>query len=151
MAIIVFSLGIRSSMDISNSSKPIAVLRSSPYLSKITRISSRITPSSFFSSARMAFNSSIFAINSLYSFSSFSRSRPVRARRRMSTIAWDWASLKPNRSINCCFAIWTFSEPRMMRITSSIWSNAISKPCKIWARSSALFKSYLVRRVTTSS
>ena len=50
----------QSSMDIS-SSYPMAVRRSSPYLSEIIIISSRITVRSFFSSARIAFNSSIFA------------------------------------------------------------------------------------------
>ena len=134
----------------SNSSNPMEVLLSSPYLSEISMISSRITPRSFFSSARMALNSSIFASSSLNSFSSFSRSRPVRARRRISTIAWDWTSLKPKRSMSSAFAIWTFCELRIIRITSSILSRAISKPCKIWARSSALFKSYWVLLVTTS-
>ena len=41
----------------------------------------------FFSSARIAFNSAIRAIRSLYSASSFSRSRPVSALSRISTIA----------------------------------------------------------------
>ena len=150
MATMVSSFGIKSSADISNSSNPIEVLLSSPYLSEITWISSLITPRSFFSSARIAFNSAILTSSSLYSFSSLSRSRPVRALRRMSTMAWDWASLRPKRSIKCCFASWTVWEPRMIRITSSMLSKAISKPSKMWARSSALFRSYLVLLVTTS-
>ena len=150
MATTVSSSGIRSSMDIS-SSKPIAVRRSSPYLAAMILISSLITIRSFFSSARIAFNWAILACSSLNSFSSFSRSRPVRARSLISTIAWDWASESPNRSINCVLASATLAEPRIIRMTSSIWSNAISRPCKIWARSSALFKSYWVLLLTTSS
>ena len=133
-----------------SSSKPMAVLLSSPYLAAITLISSLITARSFFSSARIAFNSAIFAWSSLYSFSSFSRSRPVRARSLISTIAWDWASESPKRSINCALASATLALLRIIRITSSIWSRAISRPSNMWARSSALFKSYCVRLLTTS-
>ena len=42
-------------------------------------------------------------------------------------------------------------DPRMILITSSMLSRAISRPSKMCARSSALFSSYLVRLVTTSS
>ena len=145
------SLGIRSSMEISNSSNPMDVLLSSPYLSRITRISSLITPRSNFLSARIARKCSICSISALYSASSFSLSRPVRARSLISTIACDCTSVSPKRSINSDFAIWTVWEPLMILITSSMLSNAISNPFKICARSSALFNSYCVRRVTTSS
>ena len=87
MAITVFSLGIISSIEISYSSKPIFVLLSSPYLSEIIVISSLITPRSNFSSAKIAFNSAIFLTSSSCSFSSFSRSKPVKARSLISTIA----------------------------------------------------------------
>ena len=137
-------------MEISNSSKPICVLLSSPYLSAIARISVRITVSNFFSSARIDFNSVIKSINSLYSFSNFSLSRPVRAFNRISTIAWDCASDKPKRSINAIFASCVVRLPRIIAMTSSILSKAIIKPCKIWALSSALFRSYLVLLVITS-
>ena len=40
--------------------------------------------------------------------------------------------------------------PRIMVITSSMLSNAMINPCKICARSSALFRSNLVRLVITS-
>ena len=128
MVITVLVTGIRSSMEMSYSSNPIDVLLSSPYLSAIRRISSLITPRSFFSSARIAFNSAILANNSLYSFSIFSRSRPVSARRRISTIACACASLSPKRFINFSFASGVVLLPRIMEITSSIWSKAISKP-----------------------
>ena len=120
MATTISSSGIRSSADMSYSSKPMPVLRSSPYLSEMSMISSRITPRSFFSSARMAFNSAIFSCNSLYSFSSFSRSRPVSALRRISTIAWACGSVRSKRSINRALAAATLAELRMIWITSSI-------------------------------
>ena len=151
MVITTFSLGIRSSMEISNSSNPMDVLLSSPYFSEMTRISFLITPRSSFLSARIAFNSPIFFISSSYSASSFSRSRPVSARRRISTIALACTSVRSNLAINSSFAVWTFLDPRIIRITSSMLSSAISNPCKIWARSSALFSSYCVLLVTTSS
>ena len=151
MVITTFSRGIRSSMEISNSSYPIRVLLSSPYFSEITRISFLITPNRSFLSARIALNSSIFFISSAYSASIFSLSKPVNARRRISTIAWAWTSDRPNLLINSCFAIWTFWEPRIILITSSILSSAISNPSKMWALSWALFRSYFVLLVTTSS
>ena len=108
MAMIVLSLGIRSSMEISYSSKPITLLLSSPYFAEISLISVLITPRRSFSSARIAFNSAILASSSLCSFSIFSLSRPVRVRSLISTIAWDCTSVRPNRSINLCFAICVF-------------------------------------------
>ena len=138
-------------MEISYSSNPIDVLLSSPYLSEITMISLRITPNNFLRSARIAFNSAIKVINWLYSASNLLRSKPVNARRRISTIACACASERAKRSIKRDLASCTFSLLRIMLITSSILSNAISKPSKIWARSSALFSSYFVLLVTTSS
>ena len=149
--ITVFSRGIMSSMEISKASKPIEVLLSSPYLSEISSISSRITRRRRFLSSRIAFNLRIFSINSAYSVSSFSLSRPVSARRRISTIAWACTSVSSKRSISSCLAIWTLLEPRMIRITSSILSRAFRSPSKIWALSCALFRSYWVLLVTTSS
>ena len=131
IVITTFCSGIRSSIEISNSSKPIDVLLSSPYLSRITIISSLITPRSNFLSARIAFNSPIRFISSAYSASSFSRSRPVSVRRRISTIACACASDSSKRLINSAFAICTVLEPRIIVITSSILSSAINNPCKI--------------------
>ena len=110
IAITVFSFGIISSMLISYSSNPILLLLSSPNLSDISIISVRITPSNNFSSARIAFNSAIFATNSLCSFSIFSLSRPVRARSLMSAIACACTSVRPKRSIKRSFAICVFLE-----------------------------------------
>ena len=151
IAIIVLPRGIKSSMLISASSYPNAERLSSPYLSEITIISVRITPRRSFSSAKIALYSSIFFKSSICSCSSFSRSKPVNARRRISTIACACTSVRPKRATKPSFAACVFALPRMILITSSILSSAISKPCKIWSRSSALFKSYCVLRVTTSS
>ena len=137
-------------MEISYSSNPIDVLLSSPYFSAMRRISSRMTPSSFFSSARIAFNSVIRSIRSAYSPSIFSRSKPVSARRRISTIACACTSVRAKRSIRRVFASGVLALLRIMLMTSSILSNATNNPSKIWARSSALFRSYFVLLVTTS-
>ena len=151
MVMTTSSFGIRSSMEMSYSSNPMEVLLSSPYFSEMTRISFRITPRRSFLSARIALYSAIFFMSSSYSASSFSLSSPVRALKRMSTIACACASLRLNSFMRDSFAICTVLEPRMIVITRSILSRAISKPSKIWARSSALFRSYLVLLVTTSS
>ena len=134
----------------SYSSKPIAVIRSSPYFSAVTIISSLITPSNNLLSARIAFNSLILCISSAYSASNFSRSKPVRARSLISTIACACTSVKPNLSIKFNLASAVVRLPRIILITSSMLSSAMIKPCKMWALSSALFKSYLVRLVITS-
>ena len=150
-AITTFSSGIKSSSTISYSSTPITERLSSPYLSAISWISVLITPSKSFSSARIAFNSAISLTRSACSFSSFSLSKPVRARSLISTIAWACASEKPNLSINPSFAAWVLALARIIEITSSIKSSALRRPCKMWSLSSALLRSYLVLLVTTSS
>ena len=151
MAMTVFSLGIKSSMEISNSSYPIEVLLSSPYLSAMVRISSRITLSSRFLSARIAFNSLIFICSSLNSFSRRSRSMPVSWYRRMLTISCACTSENSKVSIRVSFASTLVLDARIMRITSSITSRAFKRPDTMWALASALFKSYCVLLVTTSS
>ena len=136
----VFSFGMRSSIDMSNSSYPIDVLLSSPYLSRISIISFLTTPSNTLRSARIALYSSITFFNSAYSFSSFSLSRPVSARRRISTMEFACGSDRENLSISFSFASAAVFEALISCITSTI--------C---ALSSALFKSYCVLLVTTSS
>ena len=131
MVITLLVTGINSSIEMSYSSKPIEVIRSSPYLSAITMISSRITPSKSLLSAKIAFNSLIRFISSAYSASNFSLSKPVRAFRRISTMACACASDKPKRSIKLTFASAVVRLPRIIAITSSILSKAMIKPCKI--------------------
>ena len=147
----VFSFGIRSSIDMSNSSYPIDVLLSSPYLSRISIISFLTTPSNTLRSARIALYSSITFFNSAYSFSSFSLSRPVSARRRISTMEFACGSDRENLSISFSFASAAVFDALISCITSSMLSRAISSPSTICALSSALFKSYCVLLVTTSS
>ena len=130
IAMIISSLWIRSSSSISSSCiKP--VLLSSLYLSSTTRISSFISASNFFSSASIPSKYSIFASSSLYSDSSLSLSKPVRALRRISTIASACASESPNLFISSSFAIFTFSLPLIIFMISSMLSRAISKPSNI--------------------
>ena len=141
IAITVLSSGIRSSMLISDSSYPMDVLLSSPYLSEIAIISLRMTIRSFFSSAKISFNSSILALSAANSCSIFSLSKPVSALRRISTIACACASERPKRSMSLALAAATFSELLIMLMTSSILSRAIIKPSKMCARASALLSS----------
>ena len=65
-------------------------------------------------------------------------------------MARDCISDRLKRSINPAIASFGVLAARIIRITSSILSEAIIKPSKICARSLALRKSYCVRRMTTS-
>ena len=145
------SSGIRSSIERSYSSYPIEVLLSSPYLSAISDISVLITVRSLFLSASIALYSSIFFCNSASSVSILLLSNPVSALNRISTIACDCASVRLNSCIRLSFAACTFAEPLIIDITLSILSRAMINPSNMCALSSALFKSYLVLLVTTSS
>ena len=149
--IIVFCLVTRSSIDISYSSYPIDVLLSSPYLLRISMISSLMTSSNTLRSESILLNSAIFFWSSAYSLSIFSLSSPVRARSLISTIACACASLSENLPASFSLASAVLFDERIIDITSSILSRAINKPSKICALSSALLSSYFVRRVTTSS
>ena len=150
MVIATSSSSIRSSMLISPSAATIFVLRSSPYFSLISRVSSTIICIRISSFAKISRKRAIWAITSLYSSRILSRSRPVKRCKRISRMAFDCKSLNPKRVIKPSLASSGFFEPRMSAITSSKWSRAISKPSKICARSSALRKSYWVLRTITS-
>ena len=141
MAMTTFSFLIRSSISKSPASCSMRLLRSSPNFSAMIFISSLMTVRSFLGSARIPFSSAILSIRSWCSFSSFSLSRPVRARRRMSTIACAWTSSRPNLSVRRAFAVCTLGLSRMILTTSSMLSSAMSRPCKIWSLSSALLRS----------
>ena len=125
MEITISSLLISSSSVISSEYAVMDVLLSSPYLSAIAASSVLITPRSLFSSASISLYSAIFAISSLYSFSIFSLSRPVRARSLISTIAPACASESPNLSISFALASPTFFEFLMIVMTSSMLSSAM--------------------------
>ena len=64
-----------------------------------------ITPRSSFRSARIAFNSPDLLHQFFVLCFSFSRSRPVSARRRISTIALACTSVRSNLAINSSFAV----------------------------------------------
>ena len=100
--------------------------------------------------SRISFKYAInFSISS-YSARSLSCSRPVNWRSLISTMARDCISDREKRSIKRSIASAGLLDDLMIAMTSSILSEAIIRPSKIWARSSAFFKSYFVRRITTS-
>ena len=100
--------------------------------------------------AKMSVKSAINSNKPWYSFSILSRSKPVKRRKRISKIACAWRSDNLKRSIMLFFASSSEFDARIKAMISSIWSNAIRNPSKMWARASALFLSNCVRRVTTS-
>ena len=87
---------------------------------------------------------------SSYSAWSWSCIRPVNWRKRISTIARDCISVRLKRSIKPAIASFGVLAARIIRITSSILSEAMIKPSRICARSFALRRSNWVRRITTS-
>ena len=127
-----------------------SVRRSSPYFSFTSRSSSLMMPMRMPSSASTAFRWVISFMSSACSSRILSRSRPVRRCRRMSRMARACTSLSPKRSMRPSRATSGVSLPRIRAITSSRLSMAISRPSRMWARSSAFRRSYCVRRTTTS-
>ena len=94
-----------------------------------------------------------YAINfsiSSYSARNLSCSRPVSWRRRISTMARAWRSESENRSIKLSIASFGLLDALMMAMTSSMLSDAMSKPSRMCARSFAFSRSNFVRRITTS-
>ena len=69
----------------------------------------------------------------------------------MSTMAWVWISDSEKRSMSAALAASTLRDALMMRTTSSMFSMAMTRPSRMWARSSALRSSYRVRLVITST
>ena len=100
----VGSSGIISSAEISNRSNPICVLLSSPYLSEISISSFLITRRSSCLSERIMRRRAIVSCRVLYSPSILLLSKPVRARRRISTIACACASERPNLLMSSALA-----------------------------------------------
>ena len=84
------------------------------------------------------------------SSSSFSISSPVSRASRMSRIALACRSDSSKFSCKRPDAISASREPRMILITSSILLTAILRPSRMCARSSAFFRSKVVRRTTTT-
>ena len=150
MVITTCSFGIMSSIDKSPPAYSMVERRSSPYFSLTTANSSLIIciRRSFLS--KISFKSSMVFIRSSYSVRNLSCSNPVSWRKRISTMALAWISLNSKRLMSFWRASSGLEEPRMIDITSSILSEAIISPSKMWARSSAFRSSYFVRRTTTS-
>ena len=69
----------------------------------------------------------------------------------MSRMWFAWISESLNFVIKRFRAASASCDPRMIAMTSSRWSSAISSPRTMWSRSSALRSRYRVRRVTTST
>ena len=92
-------------MSISSSTSWISVIRSSPYLSRISSSSCFITPTSFSRLDSSSWYQAIFFSSSLYSSWSFSRFRPCRAISRMSQMAWAWTSSRWKRFIRFSLAL----------------------------------------------
>ena len=106
--------------------------------------------STFWSLPNISLSSAINLSKSANSFSIFSLSNPVSLLSLISSIAFDWTSLKPNLLIKPFLASSSELEPRINLITSSIWSKAIFKPSKICTLFSALSKSNLVLLIIIS-
>ena len=88
--------------------------------------------------------------SSSYSAWSLSFSRPVSWRRRISTMAAAWISVNPKLLTSRALASSTLWDSRMVWMTSSMMSMALSRPSRMWARLRALSSSKRVRRTTTS-
>ena len=125
-------------------------LLSSPYFSLISISSSEIIFILRSSFDKILFKSFISFLISSNSPLSLSCSRPVNWRNLISTIALDWISERLYFFIKFSFALSAFAEALIISITSSILSDAIINPSKIWHLSSAFFNSKLVLRTTTS-
>ena len=93
---------------------------------------------------------SIFFISSSYSACSLFCCRPVSCDSRISTMALLCISSSPKRSSSARCAAAGVWLCLMMRTTSSMLSLAMMSPRRMCTRSSALRRSYLVRRMTTS-
>ncbi len=80
----------------------------------------------------------------------FWRSRAARRRSCMSRIAVAWSSSMSSRPIRPWRASSTVGLRRIRAMTSSSASSALTRPRRMWARSSALRRRYSVRRRMTS-
>ena len=150
IVITTFSFGIMSSMLKSPPAYSISDLLSSPYFSFISKSSVLIISILLDSLSKISFRSFIVFIKSSNSPLNLSCSSPVNCLKRISTIALDCISLNLNSEINLDFASSAFDDDLIKEITLSILSEAIIKPSKICALSSAFFNSNFVLLTTTS-
>ena len=150
MVTTISSSTIISSKVISFVSLTISVRRTSPNSSCNAVSSSLMMLSTSRSLERISLKRAMALITSLYSSTIFSRSRPVSRCSRMSRMAWACTTVRPNRSISRSLATAGVFDCRIKATTSSRLSRAIFNPSNRWARSSAFFKSYRVRRMMIS-
>ena len=141
---------IRSSTLNEPTAAVISLRRSFPYFSATSRSSSLRMPMRTSSEPKISRSSSMSARTSDNSSSSFSISRPVRRASLMSRIALACRSVRLNELWSSCDAVLVSLDPRMTLITSSMLSTATLRPSRICSRSSALLRSYSVRRTMTS-
>ena len=145
-----FSSGIMSSMLNSPPENSITDLLSSPCFSFISRSSSFMIVILLSLSFKISFRSFISSTKLSYSSLNLSCSRPVSCLNLISTIAFDWISDNLNSVIKFFLASSALEDFLIISITLSILSDAIIRPSRIWALSSAFFRSNLVRLTTTS-
>lgn len=99
------SSSIRSSGLKVSSNSVMRVRRASPYFSLTRRRSALTSARRRASSSRIAFRRAISSMSPRYSSKSFSRSKATRRWRRMSRMAWAWASERPKRSMRAMRAL----------------------------------------------
>ena len=87
------SSSMRSSMSISSSTSWISVIRSSPYLSRISSSSCFITPTSFPVGQQLLVPGDLL-LQLVVFLLSFSRVQALKAISRMSQMAWAWTSVQ---------------------------------------------------------
>jgi len=106
------------------------VRRGSPYTRLSSRISSLTTARILVSLDNRSCNRPIRSMTSLYSSCTRRRSRAASRRNWRSRIACACASLKLKRLQRFSRAVSAVRERRIVSITSSRWSSAISKPSR---------------------
>ena len=125
-------------MLISPSKGTIRVRRSSPYLFTISASSSETMARWRWGEAMMSRRSTTLARRSSLSCWILRRSRAARRRSWRERIASAWASSTPSRPMSPTRASSVVGERRMRAMTASSASMALSRPSKMWRRSSAL-------------
>ena len=144
------SSGMRSSMLISPSKGTIRVRRSSPYFSTISASSSETMPRWRSGEAMISRRSLTRARSSSDSSWILRRSRAARRRSWRERMASAWASSTSSSPMRPVRASSVVGERRMRAITASRASIALSRPSRMWRRSSALRRRKRERRTMTS-
>ena len=138
-------------MDMSPS-KPatISVRRSSPCLATISASSPETTSRWRCGLSRISVYAAIRAMSSSYSSWIFWDSSAASWRSCICRMDCAWTSSMSRSSLSASRATSAEAERRMVAMTSSSMSSALSRPRRMWARSSALRLRNAVRRTITS-